>query len=58
MIEQSKPRPGTAEAEIEGRNLSVKLFIQFCSITVIVESAVKYSFVLKGILTSRKHKRK
>ena len=47
MIEQSKPRPGTAEAEIEGRNLSVKLSIWFCSIAVItVKSAVKYLSVL------------
>ena len=47
VIEQSKPRPGTAEAEIEGRNLSVKLSIWFCSIAVItVNSAVKYLSVL------------
>ena len=51
VIEQSKPRPGTAEAEIEGENVLVKKkkSIQFCSRAVLQLSLQSNILVFKGI---------
>ena len=60
MIEQNKPRPGTAEAEIEGKIVSVEWSIQFdstCIGVITVESSVKYTFLVKKPTTSWKLKR-